>query len=151
MASSRISLTIGPGHPATIIGISGQMRTPRQQLDVAATSSVQSLAYREVPLLPRCDLYWQLAEVGTRNFFWSPQSQFRNLKEALPQSQFRNFLKKCCSATAIPQSQFFLMSATSNPQLESFISAIFGIFLAVESGCGSWKKLEVKNLVQLSL
>jgi hypothetical protein len=71
------------------------------------------------------------------NFFWSPQSQFRNLKEALPQSQFRNFLKKCCSATAIPQSQFFLMSATSNPQLESFISAIFGIFLAVESGWGS--------------
>jgi hypothetical protein len=26
-----------------------------------------------------------------RNFFLSPQSQFRNLKEALPQSQFRNF------------------------------------------------------------
>jgi hypothetical protein len=32
-----------------------------------------------------------LAEVGKRNFFFSPQSQFRNLKEALPQSQFRNF------------------------------------------------------------
>jgi hypothetical protein len=36
--------------------------------------------------------------------------------------------------SAIPQSQFFLMSATSNPQLESFISAIFGILLTVESG-----------------
>ncbi len=32
-----------------------------------------------------------LTEVGTRNFFFSPQSQFRNLKEAHPQSQFRNF------------------------------------------------------------
>jgi hypothetical protein len=41
------------------------------------------------------------AEVGERNFFLSPQSQFRNLKESLPQSRFRNFLKKCCSAIAI--------------------------------------------------
>ncbi len=32
-----------------------------------------------------------LPEVGTRNFFGSPQSQFRNLKKELPQSQFRNF------------------------------------------------------------
>ncbi len=30
---------------------------------------------------------------GTCNFFLSPQSQFRNLKEALPQPQFRNFLR----------------------------------------------------------
>jgi hypothetical protein len=30
-------------------------------------------------------------EVGKRNFFLSPQPQFRNLKETLPQSQFRNF------------------------------------------------------------
>jgi hypothetical protein len=36
--------------------------------------------------------------------------------------------------SAIPQSQFFLKSAISSPQLESFNSAIFGIFLAVESG-----------------
>ncbi len=49
---------------------------------------------------------------GHAQLFLSPQSQFRNLKEALPQSQFRNFLKICCSATAIPQSQFFLKSAT---------------------------------------
>jgi hypothetical protein len=48
-----------------------------------------------------------LAEVGTHNFLLSPQPQFRNLKETLPQSQFRNFLKKCCSTTATPQSQFF--------------------------------------------
>jgi hypothetical protein len=36
--------------------------------------------------------------------------------------------------SAIPQSQFFLKSATSKPKLESFISSIFDMFLAVESG-----------------
>jgi hypothetical protein len=45
-------------------------------------------------------------EVGTRNFFLSPQSQFRNLKETLPQSQFRNFLKQCCSATPQFRNQY---------------------------------------------
>ena len=44
--------------------------------------------------------------------------------------------------SAIPQLQFSLVSATSSSQLENFISAIFGIFLAVESGRGSWKKIE---------
>jgi hypothetical protein len=39
--------------------------------------------------------------------------------------------------SAILQSQFFLMSATSSSQLESFISAILAYFLAVESGRGS--------------
>jgi hypothetical protein len=34
--------------------------------------------------------------------------------------------------SAIPQSQFFPKSATSSPQLETFTSAIFGIFYAVE-------------------
>jgi hypothetical protein len=48
-------------------------------------------------------IYTCRVRVGTRNFILSPQSQFRNLKEALPQSQFRSFLKKCCSATATPQ------------------------------------------------
>ncbi len=90
----------------------------------------------------------KIAEVGTLNFFLSPQPQFRNLKEALPQSQFRNFLrnvapqlfKKCCSA--IPQSQFFFFkSATLNPQLESFTSRSFGIFLAMESGLFMNKKI----------
>ncbi len=60
-------------------------------------------------------------------------------------------LKKCCSATATPQSQFFLKSATSSPQLESFNSAIFGTFLAVESGRFMGKNSEVKNLMLLSL
>jgi hypothetical protein len=49
------------------------------------------------------EIFNTLPEVGTRNFFLSPQSQLRNLKEALLQSQFRNFLKKCWSATATPQ------------------------------------------------
>jgi hypothetical protein len=92
-------------------------------------------------------------EVGTRNFFLSPQSQFRNLKEALPQSQFRNIslILLRNRNSAIPQSQFFLKSATSIPQLESFNSAIFGTFLAVEISRFMGKKSEVKNLVQLSL
>jgi hypothetical protein len=79
--------------------------------------------------------------VGTLNFFFPPQSQFRNLKEALPQSQFCNLeeMLLCNRNSAIPQSQFFLKSATSNPQLESFHSAIFGIFLAVEL-VDSWRK-----------
>jgi hypothetical protein len=87
--------------------------------------------------------------VGTRNFFLSPQPQFRNLKETPLQSQFHNFLKKCCFATATLQFRnrnFFL-----SPQLESFTSAIFDIFLAVESGQFMKKKSEVKILGQLSL
>jgi hypothetical protein len=77
--------------------------------------------------------------VGTHNSFLSPRSQFHNLKEALPQSQFCNFKEILLRNrnSAIPQSQFFLMSATSSPQLESFISATFVIFLAVEFGRGS--------------
>jgi hypothetical protein len=73
--------------------------------------------------------------VGTRNFFLSPQSQFRNLKEALLQSQFRYSLKKGCSATATPQflnRNFFWNPQIQSPQLESFTSAMFGIFLTVD-------------------
>ncbi len=53
--------------------------------------------------------------------------------------------------SAIPQSQFFMKSATSSPQLESFNSAIFGTFSAVEFGRFMRKKSEVKNLVLLSV
>jgi hypothetical protein len=49
------------------------------------------------------------------------------------------------SATATPQSQYFLKSTTSNLQLESFTSAIFGIFLAVESGRFMQKKIGGKT------
>ncbi len=93
-------------------------------------------------------LYVSNTRGGHAQLFLSPQSQFRNLKEALPQSQFRNFFKEMLLRnrnSAIPQSQFFLMSATSSLQLESFISAIFGIFLAVESGWGSFLKIGGKK------
>jgi hypothetical protein len=82
-------------------------------------------------LTPSCQI---AAEVGTRNFFLSPQSQFRNLKEALLQSQFRNFLRNVAPQPQLRNSAIaiFPKSATSSPQLETFTSAIFGIFLAVE-------------------
>ncbi len=61
-----------------------------------------------------------------------PQLEGRTSAIAIPQL-FKEILLRNCNST-IPQSQFFLMSATSSPQVKSFISAIFGIFLAVESG-----------------
>jgi hypothetical protein len=64
-----------------------------------------------------------------------PQLKGSTSEIAIPQL-FKEMLLRNCNS-AIPQLQFFLMSATSSPQLESFISAIFGIFLAVESGWGS--------------
>jgi hypothetical protein len=60
------------------------------------------------------------------NFFLSPQSQLRNLKEACPQSQFRNFLKNV--APQLRNRNFFW-----SPQPESFTFAIFGRFLAWSS------------------
>jgi hypothetical protein len=53
--------------------------------------------------------------------------------------------------SAIPQSQFFLKSATSSPQLRSFNSTFFGIAMDVESGRFIEKKIRHKNLVLLSL
>ncbi len=52
---------------------------------------------------PSEQLHVQLVRGGHTQLFLSPQSQFRNLKKALPQLQFHNFFKKCCSATATPQ------------------------------------------------
>jgi hypothetical protein len=85
--------------------------------------------------------------VGTRNFFLSPQLQFHNLKEALPQSQFRNFLRNVAPQPQLRNSAiaFFLKSATLNPQLESFTSAMFGIFFAMESGLFMNKKIGGKK------
>jgi hypothetical protein len=81
-----------------------------------------------------------LPEVGTHNFFLIPQLKIPQLEGstsaiAIPQ-HFKEMLLRNRNS-AISQSQFFLMSATSSPQLENFISAIFGIFLAVESSRGS--------------
>jgi hypothetical protein len=52
--------------------------------------------------------------VGTRNFFWSPQSQFRNLKEALPQSQFRNFLGNVSPQPQLRNSAIAIFSEVHN-------------------------------------
>jgi hypothetical protein len=49
---------------------------------------------------------------------------------AIPQL-FKEMLL-CNRNSAIPQLQFFLKPETSSPQLESFTSAICGIFLALE-------------------
>jgi hypothetical protein len=64
-----------------------------------------------------------------------PQLEGNTSAIAIPQLLKAMLLRNHNSA--IPQSQSFLMSATSNPQLENFISAIFGILLTVESGQGS--------------
>jgi hypothetical protein len=68
-----------------------------------------------------------------------PQLEGSTSAIAIPQLSKEMLLRNRNSA--IPQPQFFLMSTTSSPQLESFISAIFGIFLAVESGRVHEKKL----------
>jgi hypothetical protein len=64
--------------------------------------------------------------------------------------QFHNFKKNVA-----PQQQLrisaFAKSTTLTLQLESFTSAIVGIFLAVESGRFMKRKSEVKTLVLLSL
>ncbi len=69
-------------------------------------------------------------------FFW-----VRNRNSAIERKHFRNRYSATFKEmllrnrnSAIPQSQFFLKSATSSPQLGSFNSAIFGLFLAVGSG-----------------
>jgi hypothetical protein len=87
-------------------------------------------------------------ELGVESTIAIPQLEGSTSAIAIPQ-----LLKKCCSANATPQFRnrnFFLMSITSIPQLESFNSAIFCTFLAVESGRFMGKKSEVKNLVLLS-
>jgi hypothetical protein len=52
--------------------------------------------------------------VGTRNFFLSPQMQFRNLKEALPQSQFRNFLRNVALQLQLHNSAIAIFSEVRN-------------------------------------
>ncbi len=61
-------------------------------------------------------------EVGTRNFFLSPQSQFRNLKEALPQSQFRKFLRNVA-----PQPQFRSSEIAIFSEVRNFKSATWDL------------------------
>jgi hypothetical protein len=58
-----------------------------------------------------------LPEVGTRNFFLSSQSQFRNLKEALPQSQFRNFFRNVAPQPQLRNSAIAIFSEVRNLRL----------------------------------
>jgi hypothetical protein len=60
---------------------------------------------------------------GHAQLFFESAIAIPQVKGAIPQSQCRNFLRNVA-----PQSQFFLKSATLNLPLESFTSAIFGIF-----------------------
>jgi hypothetical protein len=52
--------------------------------------------------------------VGTCNFFLSPQSQFRKLKEALPQSQFRNFERNVALQPQLRNSTITILSEVRN-------------------------------------
>ncbi len=65
----------------------------------------------------------QLPEVGTRNFFLSPQSQLRNLKKALPQLQFCNFLKNVA-----PQPQLRNSANAIFSEVRNFKSAIWELY-----------------------
>ncbi len=58
--------------------------------------------------------YVHIPEVGTRNFFSSPQSQLCNSKEALPQSQFRNFLKNVAPQPQLRNSAIAIFSEVRN-------------------------------------
>ncbi len=59
-------------------------------------------------------IYSLVSEVGTRNFFLSPQSQFRNLKEALPQSQFHNFWRNVAPQPQLRNSAIAIFSEIRN-------------------------------------
>jgi hypothetical protein len=58
-------------------------------------------------------------------FFLSPQSQLRNLKEALPQSQFRNFLKNVAPQPQLRNSAIAIFSEIRN--FKSASQQIFGM------------------------
>jgi hypothetical protein len=90
---------------------------------------------------------------GHAQLFFSPQSQLRNLKEALPQSQFRNFQRNVApqpqprnSAIAISSEVRNFKSATRELKFRNF-RHIFG--RGIRSIHGG--KSEVKNSVLLSL
>jgi hypothetical protein len=69
---------------------------------------------------------YKLPEVGTRNFFSSPQSQFHNLQEALPQSQFRNFLRNVAPQPQLHNSAIAMFSEVRNLRVSlPQFSAIF--------------------------
>jgi hypothetical protein len=99
------------------------------------------------------NLLWTKPEVGMRNCFLSPQSQFRNLKEAIPQSQFRNFLRNVAPQPQLYNSAIAIFSAVRNFKSSTWelhfrnFQHIFGrVIRSIHE-----KKSEVKNLMQMSL
>jgi hypothetical protein len=60
------------------------------------------------------DAYHVNARGGQAQLFFSPQSQFRNLKEALPQSQFGNFLRNVAPQLQLCNSAIAIFSEVGN-------------------------------------
>jgi hypothetical protein len=73
-----------------------------------------------------------LPEVGTCNFFLSPHIAILQLEANTSAIAIPQLFKEMCSAT--PNPQFWDCYFFWSPQLQSFTSATFGIFLDVESG-----------------
>jgi hypothetical protein len=88
---------------------------------------------------------WVITRGGHAQLFFESATAILQLEASTSAIAIPQLFKKCCSATAIPQSQFLLKSATLNQQLESFTFAIFGIFLAMESDLFMNKKIGGKK------
>jgi hypothetical protein len=88
----------------------------------------------KMPVVIKCLMAHKCRGGHVQLFFESaiaiPQLEGSASAIAIPQL-FKEMLLRNRNS-AIPQSQFFLKPATLNQQLESFTSAIFGIFLALE-------------------
>jgi hypothetical protein len=71
-----------------------------------------------------------LSRGGHAQLFFESATAIPQLEGSTSAIAIPQLFKKCCSATATPQ--FRNLNFFRSPQLESFTSAIFGIFLAVE-------------------
>jgi hypothetical protein len=74
----------------------------------------------------------------TKKLLSNPPDSQKSLKERIPSQATPQLVSLLSSRGGhaqlflSPQRQSFLKSATSSPQLESFTSAVFGLFLAAE-------------------
>ncbi len=83
---------------------------------------------------------WGNISGGHAQLFFESSIAIPQLEGSISAIAIPQRLKKWCSATAIPQSQFL-----GGPQLKSFASAIFSAFLAVKSGRFMKKKIGGKK------
>jgi hypothetical protein len=93
-------------------------------------------------------LYVPVSRGGHEQLFFESAIAIPQLEGSTSAIAIPQLLKKCCFATAT--TQFRNRNCFWSPQLQvcnlrSFISALIGIFLAVESGWGSWKKIGGKK------